>query len=308
GGVYSETSLNPFVAVYLAKKEFVVNYVDPGISLALNDWYYYWDVDTAPALGTWCVYWFWPTFKEAYEHGPVICEEKWTRYDGTTIQAGLEAGTHLEPTQDGNDIVATATAPHSPFEYFVPWAAAKTKKEFGPAGTCGKNDPYWSEYPGSITFGAGAGVCGGKEGELLAAASPQLPEGTNPWTTSTPAVDGAKLSMGGVRKIVTEQVQAPTGTLSISQGNVWEALHAFPSDSGSMPLNKDNEAWMGREAYLVTMAGSFSYEGPRPPHSQAIVYKHEALVVDSHTGQIEATYIGEKAPVAAGAVTTLAEE
>ena len=307
GGVTSETSINPFMAAYLGKAEFVINYVDTEISLAKNTWYYYWDADVNPTSGLWCVYWFEPTFKEAYEKGPVHCEEKWTRYDSGSLEAGLEAGTYYEPEADGNQIVATATAPHSPFEYFVPWTAGHVKKFFGPAGTCGKNNPYWTTYPGSITFGAGTGVCGGKEGEL-ASVAPSQPEVANGWAIHAPASTGPKISLSRVRQIATEHAHAPTGTLSISEGNVSEAENAFPAETGYSPVTKDNETWLGRQAYLVTMRGAFTYEGPRPPKSASFTSPYAAFVIDAHTGDIEAQYYGKTAPGTAGVVTTMAEE
>src|SRR4029077_16801634 len=128
GGNYSTESLNPFVAAFLAKSKFVINYVDPEIGLAKNTWYDYWDIDVDPTNGTWCVYWFYSHIKEAYEHGPVHCQEKWTRYDSNVITAGLEAGSYYEPEANGNQIVETA-APHHWYETWSTWTKGQVSKE-----------------------------------------------------------------------------------------------------------------------------------------------------------------------------------
>jgi hypothetical protein len=316
GGELSEHSLNPFGAAYLAKQEFVFNYTDTEIELQKSTWYDYWVADVNPGTGLWCTYWFEPTFREAYEHGPVHCEEGWTRYDGNEIVAGLEAATYFEPEADGNDAVSTATRPHSPFEYFQPWTRSlEIYNEFFPAGTCGRDAPWWNEWPGSLTFGAGSGVCGGKEGELAAAtasslsasgASPQ--KGANGWAIHADLASGTKIGLDRVRKIVTKRAHGRTGTIDVSEGDVSEAMNALPAETGFTPITRDDEPWLARKAYLVTMHGAFTYGGPRPAKSPAFTGKYLALVIDANTGDIDAEYYGNTAPGAAGPVTDLAEE
>jgi hypothetical protein len=114
--------------------------------------------------------------------------------------------------------------------------------------------------------------------------------------------------MDRVRQIATEHAHAPTGTLSVSQGNTWEAMSAFPAVTGYTPITKDNERWMTRSAYLVTMHGAFTYGGPQPANSSPFTGSYLAIVIDAQTGEITAQYYGDTAPTDAGPVTTLPEE
>jgi hypothetical protein len=60
-------------------------------------------------------------------------------------------------------------------------------------------------------------------------------------------------------------------------------------------------------AWWVEMHGSFTAHGSHPPGAKALKATVMALVIDSHTGSVEAEYLGEREPVLSelGAVTPL---
>jgi hypothetical protein len=295
--------VHPFLQVWEGGKK-VTEYEDLEISLGKSEFHDYWTADVNKK-GLWCVYWFYPNFKEAWEHGPVHCVEGWPRYDSFLLQVGLEAGDYVEPESDGTDIVETAY-PHDPFETWKAWTKANVKKRVVPnrTGTCASNNPWWTEYPGSITFGAGTGVCGGK----FESSAVKAPSTTRPWSTHDDAAESApKLSLSQVRQVATEKAAVSTGTLSVSEGTVSAAEAAFPG-GGYSPITQDDETWLGREAFLVTMHGSFPWHGSIRPGSNGLTGSYLALVIDAHTGAVTAKYDGDTAPGSAGPITTMAAE
>jgi hypothetical protein len=292
GGPKGTGNVHPFIAEYVENKERY--YYEYPSAVSLGTFHNYWMADVN-GKGLWCVYWFWGTFQEGYEHGPVHCGE-FAVY-ATAVQAGEEAGAETEPAAGGLDIVSSAW--NSPFVAWKPWYY--DENYFGPNGMCGSNDSYWSSYPGSINYGAGFYVCGhysriARRSATSASTEPQGPQLLEDYVAPT----GSELSPEDVQAIALKRASfasshAPTN-VTMAHGN-FGAAQAVVYPRAQMPANKQTEAFLSSSTDVVEMHGSFTAYGSHPRGTKVLKATVLALVIDSHTGAVEVEYLGERAPV-----------
>lgn len=241
----------------------------------------------------WCIKWGAPLYPTS-EEGKVRC---FVHLHGPAahLEQGVEAATEEEPT---NTAFAEGYAEGGKEDLWWNAAHPGQHSELEPEAGATCATEHLPGY-GSLNYGAGKGCPPeGDDGGVADgdASSPSVADPFARYALET----GAKISIAKLEQIACQQAELGGDALaspSFSQGSLEGALEIIrPGSMAGVHANASSKEreYLEGEAYLVELEGTFTLVDARMPPGQTEPPAGTVLrlVIDAHTGRIEARWLG----------------